>query len=132
LCGSSDGNVSIHEHKSKGILMLDDNWNSAVIPAHSFGVSSIAWATVSNQLRFISAGSDGLIKIWSAKENDFGCHLGSFSLDDTLVGHSEAINEIIWKYENDREFIISGGDVSRCLFRIIWLICGILMRHGII
>ena len=112
ICGSSDGNVSIHEYKSNIIFILDDNWNTAVLPAHKFGVTSLVWATLhNNPLRFISGGRDGTIKIWSTKENNFGHDIGSFSLDYTLEGHSESINDIIWKYENEQEFIISGGEV---------------------
>jgi WD40 repeat protein len=100
------------------IINIDENWVVVRLEAHRFGVTQIHWATLSNSdnlppLRFITAGNDGLIKLWSSKENNFGSDINSISHDETLEGHSDVVRDIIWKYNNDAKYetIISGGDV---------------------
>jgi WD40 repeat protein len=101
------------------IINIDENWVVFRLDAHTFGVTQICWAIHNSYennrspLRFITAGNDSLIKIWSSKENNFGPDIHSISHDDTLEGHSDVVRDIIWKYNNDANYetIISGGDV---------------------
>ena len=118
---------------------LDENWIVARLDAHSFGVTQICWAILpssennSSPLRFITAGNDGLIKIWSSKENNFGSDINSISHDHTLEGHSDVVRDIIWKYNNDANYetIISGGDVMLSLYRIMLYTFGLtIMING--
>ena len=115
LCSSLDGSISIHEYKSINIYNKDENWSAVKITAHSFGVTSSTWACndLNTSLRFISAGVDGLIKIWSTKENNFGHNINSFTIDSVLEGHEDSIKEISWKYNSEAgyEVIVSGGEV---------------------
>jgi protein transport protein SEC13 len=69
---SSDGNVAVLEFK-------DNSWEHKIIVAHGIGVNAVSWApalaagSVVNtagqqagaQRRFVSGGSDNLVKIWS-------------------------------------------------------------------
>ncbi len=76
-CASSDGNVSV--------LEFDDNrWEHKIFPAHGIGVNAVSWAPAlypsalftssargggggSQQApvrRFVTGGSDNLVKIW--------------------------------------------------------------------
>ncbi|KAK9449117.1 WD40-repeat-containing domain protein [Limtongia smithiae] len=69
ICGSSDGSVSVVEFSDDG------STNAVSVPAHSGAVYAVAWAanaaaagTVGGATgatqRFVTGGSDGLIKIW--------------------------------------------------------------------
>lgn len=72
-CASSDGHVSVLEFR-------DNNWTHQTFHAHGMGVNSISWAPASfagslissnpgpgQQRRFVTGGSDNLIKIWDYK-----------------------------------------------------------------
>jgi protein transport protein SEC13 len=125
IAGSTDGNISIHEYKSKCILLkLDDNWTSAVVSnAHNFGVNCLCFASYNDEnggtgilssLRFISSGNDGNIKIWKAEENNFGYDIRSFTTEGVLSdGHEDTIRDVVWKFnaEHNSQIIISGADV---------------------
>ena len=94
---------------------IDENWTTAKIDAHAFGVMTSTWACTNQNtsLRFISAGVDGLIKIWSTKENNFGHNINSFTTDSVLEGHDDLIKDISWKHNSEAgyEVIVSGGEV---------------------
>ena len=67
-------------------------------------------------MRFVSAGSDNLIKIWKIKENNInGFDIESIYTESTLEGHDEVIRDVNWRPKNNSNFdlIASGGDVSK-------------------
>lgn len=72
-CASSDGHVSVLEFR-------DNNWTHQSFHAHGMGVNSISWAPAASsgslissnpgpgqQRRFVTGGSDNLVKIWDYK-----------------------------------------------------------------
>lgn len=72
-CASSDGHVSVLEFR-------DNNWTHQTFHAHGMGVNSISWAPAAfagslissnpgpgQQRRFVTGGSDNLVKIWDYK-----------------------------------------------------------------
>ena len=72
-CASSDGHVSVLEFR-------DNNWTHQTFHAHGMGVNSISWAPAASagslissnpgsgqQRRFVTGGSDNLLKIWDYK-----------------------------------------------------------------
>ena len=95
--------------------------------AHGFGVNCLVWISHNDEaninvnklseLRFASAGNDGVIKIWRANENNHGYDINSFNSSETLNGHEDTIRDIVWKYnsEQNSHVIISGGDVNTYL-----------------
>ncbi len=97
------------------LITIDENWIVVKLEAHKFGITQITWAVLpalegNSAIRFITAGNDGLIKIWSSKDDNFGPDINSISLDHTLGAHTDVVRDIIWRY-NSNETIISGGDV---------------------
>lgn len=72
-CASSDGSVSVLEFR-------DGGWEQLVFPAHGLGVNAVSWAPAAApgslvsskpeagaRRRFVTGGSDNLIKIWDWK-----------------------------------------------------------------
>lgn len=72
-CASSDGSVSVLEFK-------DNSWEHKIFPAHGIGVNAVSWAPAvapgslvsaapdTNPVRrFVTGGSDNLVKIWDWK-----------------------------------------------------------------
>lgn len=72
-CASSDGHVSVLEFR-------DNSWTHQIFHAHGMGVNSISWAPAASagslissnpgggqQRRFVTGGSDNLLKIWDYK-----------------------------------------------------------------
>jgi protein transport protein SEC13 len=124
ICGSADGSISIHEYKSKYYTYIDDNWNAfRLANAHALGVNCLTWASYNDetninsnnlsQLKFISGGNDNTIRIWIAKENNFGFDIASFTSDVSFIGHDNSVKDIAWKFNNEQnnEIIISSGEV---------------------
>jgi len=67
-------------------------------------------------MRFVSAGSDNLIKIWKIKENSInGFDIESLYTESTLEGHEEVIRDVNWRpnKESNYDLIASGGDVNK-------------------
>ena len=68
-CASSDGHVSVLEFR-------DNSWTHQIFQAHGMGVNSISWAPAAfpggliglapqgQQRRFVTGGSDNLLKVW--------------------------------------------------------------------
>lgn len=69
-CASSDGQVSVLEFR-------DNSWNHQMFHAHGMGVNSVSWAPAGSpgslisanpgpgqQRKFVTGGSDNLVKIW--------------------------------------------------------------------
>lgn len=72
VCASSDGKVSVLEFKDDG------TWDTRIFAAHAIGCNAASWApaTVPGSLvssnvkgdsekRFVTGGSDNLVKIWA-------------------------------------------------------------------
>ena len=76
-CASSDGKVSVLEFKEDG------SWDTKLFQAHAIGCNAVAWAPAASpgsivqtsggapnatgSRRFVTGGSDNLVKIWSWK-----------------------------------------------------------------
>jgi protein transport protein SEC13 len=110
ICGSVDGNISIHEYKN-------ENWNAVKLFGHGFGVNGVSWGPCSylgNEnlapLRFVSCGNDNLIKIWQTKDN----RIESFYVVATLEAHDNVVRDVQWRCNNNYsyDYICSGGDVN--------------------
>jgi protein transport protein SEC13 len=69
-CASSDGQVSVLEFR-------DNSWTHQMFHAHGMGVNAVSWAPAASpgslisanpgpgqQRRFVTGGSDNLVKIW--------------------------------------------------------------------
>lgn len=81
--------------------------------AHALGVNSISWAPSKDHLRFVSCGSDNLIKIWKIKENNKGYDIDSIYTESTLDAHEDVVRYVTWRPTKESNFdvIASGGDV---------------------
>jgi protein transport protein SEC13 len=75
-CASTDGKVSVLEFKDDG------SWDPKIFSAHVIGCNAVSWAPATTpgslvqttgptvpvtQRRFVTGGSDNLVKIWSYK-----------------------------------------------------------------
>ena len=76
-CASSDGKVSVLEFKEDG------SWDTKLFQAHAIGCNAVAWApavspgsivqtsggapNATGSRRFVTGGSDNLVKIWAWK-----------------------------------------------------------------
>lgn len=120
LVTSSDGKISIVEFKEGGTT------SSIVIDrAHAVGVNSATWAPpVSSsedkqiERRFVSGGSDNLVKIWKFKPE-----ANTYEIEHTLEGHSDWVRDVAWSpsvlvrsyiasASQDRTVIIWSQDIS--------------------
>lgn len=131
-CASSDGRVSVLTFKNDG------TWDASLFTAHATGCNAISWSPsvlpgslISPQnlagsssnaqptpvQRFITAGSDNLLKVWTLNTNPATSPSGSFStpgydlastpgansnanatwiLEETLEGHSDWVRDVAW------------------------------------
>lgn len=96
-CASSDGHVSVLEFR-------DNSWTHQIFHAHGMGVNSISWSPAASpgslvsanpgpgqQRRFVTGGSDNLLKIW-----DYNPESKSYNLSQTLEGHSDWVRDVAW------------------------------------
>ncbi|TFA98136.1 hypothetical protein CCMA1212_010132 [Trichoderma ghanense] len=99
-CASSDGNVSVLEFK-------DNSVDHVTFPAHGLGVNSVSWAPATTpgsivsstpgpgatgNRRFVTGGSDNLIKIWA-----FDPASQSYKQEgEALTGHSDWVRDVAW------------------------------------
>lgn len=99
-CASSDGNVSVLEFK-------DNSVDHVTFPAHGLGVNSVSWAPATTpgsivssapgpgatgNRRFVTGGSDNLIKIWT-----FDPAAQSYKQEgEALTGHSDWVRDVAW------------------------------------
>ncbi|KAJ5653468.1 hypothetical protein N7490_000471 [Penicillium lividum] len=96
-CASSDGQASVLEFR-------DNNWTHQTFHAHGMGVNSISWAPAAfagslisanpgpgQQRRFVTGGSDNLVKIW-----DYSPESKSYNPIQTLEGHSDWVRDVAW------------------------------------
>lgn len=97
---SSDGKVSV--------LSFENNtFSHAIFPAHGSGVNAVSWspAVLPGQLtgaqapgqtpsavrRFVTGGSDNLVKIW-----EFNATTQGYDNVTTLQGHSDWVRDVAW------------------------------------
>lgn len=98
-CASSDGNVSVLEFK-------DNSMDHKIFQAHGIGVNSVSWApsTAPGNLvqsnpsqqggsrRFVTGGSDNLLKIWS-----YDAASQSYKQErEPLTGHTDWVRDVAW------------------------------------
>ncbi|KZZ96768.1 protein transport protein SEC13 [Moelleriella libera RCEF 2490] len=97
---SSDGNVSVLEFKDAGV-------DHATFPAHGLGVNSVSWApaitpgsivssapgpgSVGNR-RFVTGGSDNVLKVWSFD----GASQSYKQEGEPLTGHADWVRDVAW------------------------------------
>ncbi|KAI5847708.1 WD40-repeat-containing domain protein [Morchella snyderi] len=97
-CASSDGKVSVLEFKD------DASWDTKLFSAHVIGCNAVSWAPTtlpgsvvqSNpaptaQRRFVTGGSDNLVKIWSYSHD-----VGNYIEECTLEGHTDWVRDVAW------------------------------------
>ncbi|KAH8592514.1 transport protein-like protein SEC13 [Bisporella sp. PMI_857] len=97
-CASSDGNVSVLEFKDNGM-------EHKIFHAHGLGVNSVSWApsTTPGSLvsasggaqglrRFVTGGSDNLVRIWT-----FDTASQTYQEEiPPLTGHSDWVRDVAW------------------------------------
>jgi protein transport protein SEC13 len=96
-CASSDGNVSVLEFK-------DNSWEHKIFPAHGIGVNAVSWAPAispgalfssgapnNTVRRFVTGGSDNLVKIW-----DWNPEMKTYTPTLTLTGHTDWVLDVAW------------------------------------
>ncbi|KAG6126307.1 GTPase-activating protein S13 [Claviceps purpurea] len=97
---SSDGNVSVLEFKDTAV-------DHATLPAHGLGVNSVSWAPATTpgsiissaptpgsmgNRRFVTGGSDNMVKIWS-----FDPASQSYKQEgESLAGHGDWVRDVAW------------------------------------
>lgn len=94
-CGSSDGRVSVYEIKDDG------SWDKVTFMAHGAGVNAVSWAPATAHTsvvsagqkildrRFVTGGSDNLVKIWR-----WNSEAGTYVEESTLDGHSDWVRDV--------------------------------------
>ncbi|KAL1953481.1 hypothetical protein VTO42DRAFT_2777 [Malbranchea cinnamomea] len=96
-CASSDGHVSVLE-------FCDNSWTHQIFHAHGMGVNSVSWApaVAAGSLasagvgpgplrRFVTGGSDNLVKIW-----EFNPETKTYSVSKVLEGHTDWVRDVAW------------------------------------
>ncbi|KAL1994284.1 hypothetical protein VTN49DRAFT_2953 [Thermomyces lanuginosus] len=96
-CASSDGNVSVLEFR-------DNSWTHQLFHAHGMGVNAVSWAPAAapgslvsatpgqgQQRKFVTGGSDNLVKIW-----EFSQESKTYNLVQTLEGHTDWVRDVAW------------------------------------
>ncbi|EME89165.1 uncharacterized protein MYCFIDRAFT_76524 [Pseudocercospora fijiensis CIRAD86] len=97
---SSDGNVSV-------LTFENNNFSHAIFQAHGLGVNSVSWSpailpgqltsaqtgpqTAGPQRRFVTGGSDNLVKIWQYNPNT-----QIYDNITTLTGHADWVRDVAW------------------------------------
>jgi len=106
-CASSDGKISVLSFQSKHFksphLTSDDGSTEAsIFPAHGTGANAVSWApsVISTtepqpglvpQKRFVSAGSDNLIRIWT-----FDDDAKKWAEEEVIRGHEDWVRDVAW------------------------------------
>jgi len=100
-CASSDGKISVLEFREDG------SWDVKLFQAHAIGCNAVAWApatspgsivqtsggapNATSSRRFVTGGSDNLMKIWS-----WNVETGQYQEENTLQGHSDWVRDVAW------------------------------------
>ncbi len=114
-CASSDGAVSVLEFK-------DNSYEHTTFPAHSLGVNGVSWAPASSagslissnpspssagNRRFVTGGSDNVLRIWAWDASAGGAGAGAGAGTGTssggyvpegepLTGHTDWVRDVAW------------------------------------
>jgi protein transport protein SEC13 len=98
-CASSDGNVSVLEFK-------DNKFEDRMFQAHGLGVNAVSWAPATSPgaivssspgpgaaglRRFVTGGSDNVVKLWSWDPS-----INNYALEQELRGHTEWVRDVAW------------------------------------
>ncbi|KAF4306624.1 putative protein transport protein sec13 protein [Botryosphaeria dothidea] len=98
-CASSDGNVSVLEFR-------DGAWAHQILPAHGLGVNAVSWAPSISPgaiasaappaaggplRRFVTGGSDCLVKVW-----EWSPEASTYTCTSTLSGHGDWVRDVAW------------------------------------
>ncbi|EEP80801.1 protein transport protein SEC13 [Uncinocarpus reesii 1704] len=96
-CASSDGHVSVLEFR-------DNSWTHQIFHAHGMGVNSVSWAPAAapgsiisatantGQIRrFVTGGSDNMVKIW-----DYNPETKAYVTSNVLEGHTDWVRDVSW------------------------------------
>ncbi|TGO20326.1 hypothetical protein BPAE_0309g00030 [Botrytis paeoniae] len=99
-CASSDGNVSVLEFK-------DNSMDHKIFHAHGIGVNSVSWAPSSQPgslvsanaggkeggvKRFVTGGSDNLLRVWGWDQASL-----SYKVEGApLQGHGDWVRDVAW------------------------------------
>lgn len=94
---SSDGNVSVIEWR-------ENEWRAIQVQVHALGANAVAWAPAVSagavtgtgalgtvQRRFVTGGSDCLVKIW-----DNNPESNSYDCVNVLQGHTDWVRDVAW------------------------------------
>jgi len=100
-CASSDGKISVLSFQNDG------STDASIFPAHGTGANAVSWAPsvlaasfgpsstkgsqLVNQRRFVSAGSDNLIRIWAFNEQE-----KKWMEEEVISGHSDWVRDVSW------------------------------------
>lgn len=106
-CASSDGKVSVISFQSERTCVSsthsdDGSTEASVFPAHGTGANAISWAPavladsstaspISIQKRFVTGGSDNLIRIWVFDEI-----AKKWQEEEVLRGHDDWVRDVAW------------------------------------
>ncbi|ORY33379.1 WD40-repeat-containing domain protein [Naematelia encephala] len=101
-CASSDGKISVLSFQNDG------STDATIFPAHGTGANAVSWAppvtsvdsttlktqgnaTLVSQKRFVSAGSDNVVRIWAYDED-----AKKWLEDEALSGHDDWVRDVAW------------------------------------
>ncbi|KAI9839950.1 MAG: hypothetical protein M1819_000142 [Sarea resinae] len=103
-CASSDGSISVLE-------FANNSWSHKIFPAHGIGANAVSWAPATSpgslvssatntnaagagkerERRFVSGGSDNLVKIW-----EWNPEAHTYTPVQTLSGHTDWVRDVSW------------------------------------
>lgn len=91
-CASSDGKISVINFQNDG------STDASVFPAHGTGANAISWAPSVlsstqpiSQKRFVSGGSDNLVRIWLYDEE-----AKKWGEEEVIRGHEDWVRDVSW------------------------------------
>lgn len=86
-CASSDGKISVINFQNDG------STDASVFAAHGTGANAISWAPSAGGAgkRFVSAGSDNLIKIWAWDDE-----AKKWAEEETIREHEDWVRDVAW------------------------------------
>ncbi|WRT70097.1 uncharacterized protein IL334_007091 [Kwoniella shivajii] len=103
-CASSDGKVSVLSFQNDG------STDVSIFPAHGTGANAVSWApsvvanavpasgrptsgqsSIAPQKRFVTAGSDNLIRIWGYDEE-----AKKWIEEEVIKGHEDWVRDVAW------------------------------------